>query len=137
MKQITAVLIGAGLRGGHVYSAYALEHPDEFRIVAVAEPDEARRLSFAKRHRIPEELQFSDYEELFEKEQIADCAMVCTQDRLHTDPVMKAMEKGYHVLCEKPMSPDKTDIIRMGNAAQKYDRILSAMFFVIRHFLRS
>ena len=23
-----------------------------------------------------------------------------------------AMEKGYHVLCEKPMSPDKEEIIR-------------------------
>jgi len=35
MKQVTAVLIGAGLRGGYVYSSYALEHPDEFKVVAV------------------------------------------------------------------------------------------------------
>lgn len=125
MRQITAVLIGAGLRGGHVYSAYALEHPDELRIVAVAEPDEAKRLSFAKRHHIPEELQFTNYETLFEKEQLADCAMVCTQDRMHTEPALKAMEKGYHVLCEKPMSPDKADILKMGNAAKEHDRILS------------
>lgn len=48
MGKITAILIGAGLRGGHVYASYALEHPDEFQIVAVAEPDIARRKQIAK-----------------------------------------------------------------------------------------
>lgn len=37
MKQITSILIGAGLRGGYVYSQYALDHPDEFKVIAVAE----------------------------------------------------------------------------------------------------
>ena len=43
MKQITSILIGAGLRGGYVYSQYALDHPDEFKVIAVAEPDQERR----------------------------------------------------------------------------------------------
>ena len=64
MKKVTAVLIGAGLRGGHVYSAYALEHPDEFQVVAVAEPDEIRRKNFAEKHQIPENMQFVSSEEL-------------------------------------------------------------------------
>ena len=38
MKKVTSIVIGAGLRGGHVYSQYALDHPDEFQVVAVAEP---------------------------------------------------------------------------------------------------
>ena len=33
MKQITSILIGAGLRGGYVYSQYALDHPDEFKVI--------------------------------------------------------------------------------------------------------
>ena len=52
MKKVTSIVIGAGLRGGHVYSQYALDHPDEFQVVAVAEPDKERRESFAKRHKI-------------------------------------------------------------------------------------
>lgn len=40
MRQVTGILIGAGLRGGHVYAQYALEHPDEFRVIAVAEPED-------------------------------------------------------------------------------------------------
>ena len=51
--------------------------------------------------------------------------MVCTQDKMHYEPVVMAMEKGYHVLCEKPMSPDKKEIIKMGEMAKKYNRILS------------
>ena len=125
MKKVTAILIGAGLRGGYVYSQYALDHPDEFQVVAVAEPDKERREIFAAKHHIPEELCFKSYEELLAKEKMADCAMVCTQDKMHYEPVVMAMEKGYHVLCEKPMSPDKKEIIKMGEMAKKYNRILS------------
>ena len=50
MKQITSILIGAGLRGGYVYSQYALDHPDEFKVIAVAEPDQERRKLFAAKH---------------------------------------------------------------------------------------
>ena len=125
MKKVTAILIGAGLRGGYVYSQYALDHPDEFQVVAVAEPDKERREIFAAKHHIPEELCFKSYEEILAKEKMADCAMVCTQDQMHYEPVVMAMEKGYHVLCEKPMSPDKEEIIKMGEMAKKYNRILS------------
>ena len=55
MKVITAVLIGAGLRGGWVYAAYAQSHPEDLKIVAVAEPDEERRNLIAEVHGIPEE----------------------------------------------------------------------------------
>ena len=68
MKQVTSILIGAGLRGGYVYSQYALDHPNEFKIVAVAEPDSERREFFSRKHRIPQELQFQSYKELLEIE---------------------------------------------------------------------
>lgn len=125
MKQVTSVLIGAGLRGGYVYSRYALEHPNELKVVAVAEPDQIRREAFAFRHNIPKDMQFKSYEELLSRERMADCAMICTQDRMHAEPVIRAMEKGYHVLCEKPMSPEKDEILKMGEFSRKYNRILS------------
>lgn len=68
MRRITAALIGAGLRGGRIYSAYALEHPEELKIIAVAEPDGEKRIRFAQEHKIPEAMQFSSYEELLEFE---------------------------------------------------------------------
>lgn len=131
MKQITAVLIGAGLRGGWVYAAYAAAHPEDMKIVAVAEPDEERRNAIAKLHDIPAERCYRDYAELLSEEKMADCALVCTQDTVHFEPVTKALEKGYHVLCEKPMSPDASEIVTMGKMAEKYNRIL-----MICHVLR-
>lgn len=125
MKQVTGILIGAGLRGGYVYSQYALDHPNEFKVVAVAEPDPDRREAFSKKHNIPQGMQFESYKEILKRDKIADCAMICTQDRMHYEPVVMALEKGYHVLCEKPMSPDKEEIIKMGMLVKQYDRILS------------
>lgn len=131
MKQVKAILIGAGLRGAEVYSEYALEHPNEFKVVAVAEPDELKRDKFALNHGIPENMRFNDWNEILNQSIEADCVMVCTQDKMHYEPVLLALEKGYHVLCEKPMSPCKEEIIEMGKMAEKYNRLL-----VICHVLR-
>lgn len=38
MYQVTAILIGAGLRGAKAYATYAKEYPANFRIKAVASP---------------------------------------------------------------------------------------------------
>lgn len=131
MGKVTAVLIGAGLRGSEAYASYALHHPDELEFVAVAEPVEERRLVFAKNHKIPAKYQFSHYDDLLEQGKLADCAFVCTQDTQHYEPVVKALKSGYHVLCEKPMSPKLDEIVSMGAMAKTYGRILS-----ICHVLR-
>lgn len=131
MKQVKAILVGAGLRGAEVYSQYALDYPNELKVVAVAEPDEVKRNRFAQNHKIPENMRFNDWKDIFNYSIEADCVMVCTQDRMHYEPVLKALEKGYHVLCEKPMSPCKEEIIEMGEMAEKYNRLL-----VICHVLR-
>lgn len=125
MRQITAILIGAGLRGWKAYAVYALEHPEKFRIKAVAEPDPVRRQAFAEKFGIPEAYCFEDYHEVLERERFADCVLVCTQDRQHFEPVMTALKKGYHVLCEKPMSPDRREMQEMEKAALQYNRVLS------------
>lgn len=50
---------------------------------------------------------------------------------MHFEPVMQALEKGYDVLCEKPMSYDRTELIAMGEKARQTGRVLS-----ICHVLR-
>ncbi len=131
MQTLTAILIGAGLRGARAYAPYALQHPQELRFVAVAEPDVQKRTAFAKAHGIAEDLQFATWEDLLNKPKLADCALVCTQDNMHFAPVMQALQKGYHVLCEKPMSNSKAEIVAMGEYAKEHNRILS-----ICHVLR-
>lgn len=131
MKQITAVLIGAGQRGADCYAPYALDNPEQLKFIAVVEPDKARREKFSRLHNIPENMQFESYDKFFEQQQLADSVLICTQDKMHYDPTLKALQKGYHVLLEKPMSPDPKECLVMGEYAKKYNR-----HFVICHVLR-
>lgn len=131
MKQITALLLGAGQRGADIYADYALRFPSELKIVGVAEPRADRLSAFASRHSLPPEQCFADWRDALAQPRFADCAFVCTQDRMHCEPVLQALAKGYHVLCEKPMSPDKAELLQMRDAAQTSDKLLS-----ICHVLR-
>lgn len=131
MKQITAILVGAGQRGVDAYASYALNYPSELKFVGVAEPREDRREAFRIAHNIPKENCFSDWSEILSKPKMADCVLICTQDTMHYEPVKAAFEKEYHILCEKPMSPSREELIEIGNLSQKSSRILS-----ICHVLR-
>lgn len=124
-KPVKMIVIGAGQRGAQAYAPYALDNPQDVQIVGVAEPREDRRECFVREHNIPKENASASWEELLEREPFADAVIIATQDKEHYAPAMKALAKGYHVLCEKPMSPDGAQCIQMAEAARKYDRKLS------------
>jgi predicted dehydrogenase len=130
-QPIEAVLVGAGNRGYHAYGPYALQHPEQIRFTAVAEPHEERRCRFAQAHGILPERQFRTWEELYAKGQIADALLNCTLDRMHLDSTLPALELGYDVLLEKPMSNTLGGNVRLVQAAEKYGRLL-----MICHVLR-
>ena len=124
MKTKTAIVLGAGSRGC-VYSAYAKEHPDELRIVAIAEPREDRRNLLAQELGLPREKCFSCWQDLLSQEKMADCAFVCTMDDDHTAPAIRAMELGYDVLLEKPMSNTEEECRAIVDAAKQTGRMLT------------
>ena len=93
---ITVIVIGAGDRG-NIYSSYSLENPDKLKIVGVCEPDPVRRKLFSEKYHIKEEFQFIDYKELFKQKKLSDALFICTQDRDHLSPFLKAIEKKYHI----------------------------------------
>lgn len=132
MKQITCILVGAGLRGMEVYAPYALEHPDELKFVAVAEPDPVRRERFAKAHNIPAEACFETWEDLLDKPKMADAAMIMTLDRMHFKPTMAAIEKGYHILLEKPMASTPGECVTIAEAARKSGKLF-LLCYVLRY----
>lgn len=51
---------------------------------------------------------------------MADCALVCTQDTMHFEPVTKALEKDI-MYSVKTMSPDASEIVTMGNMAENME----------------
>ncbi|UOQ91946.1 Gfo/Idh/MocA family oxidoreductase [Halobacillus shinanisalinarum] len=122
---IEAVLIGAGNRGMFAYASYALKHDHEVSFIAVAEPNEERRLRFANDHNIPKENQFASWEELLDQKQLCEALVISTQDKQHYEPTMRALEVGYDILLEKPMSPDPLETLEMAEKAEKLNRSLT------------
>ncbi|GAB6988558.1 Gfo/Idh/MocA family protein [Paenibacillus pini] len=130
MKKITVALIGAGLRGIN-YLEYALQHPHELEVVAVAEPVQERRDNFKAKHSLADEVCYESWDDLLNQPRLADAVLICTQDTQHFEPTMRALEAGYHVLLEKPMSPNPEECILMEEMATKVNRVFS-----ICHVLR-
>lgn len=130
MSKIKVALIGAGQRGVN-YLEYALQHPHEVEVVAVAEPVRERRESFKARHGVADSKCFESWDDLFAVPKLADAVLICTQDKQHFEPAMKALKAGYHVLLEKPISPDPEECILMGEMASQ-----SGLVFSICHVLR-
>lgn len=121
MKPVTAVILGAGSRGCS-YAEYAKEYPDELQIAAIAEPRADRRQLLGDALGIPEVHRFASWQELLEQPRMADCVFVCTLDDDHTAPAIKAMELGYHLLLEKPMSNTAEECRLIVGTAKKTGR---------------
>ncbi|MCC6453764.1 MAG: Gfo/Idh/MocA family oxidoreductase [Caldilineaceae bacterium] len=130
-RPLELVLIGAGSRGTRAYASYALEHPNEVRFVAVAEPDPIRRQRFADEHDLDEAQCFTSWEELLARGQMGQAAIVTTQDQMHVAPAIAALEAGYDVLLEKPMAHTLAGCVELIQAAERTGRILQ-----ICHVLR-
>ncbi|NMB97624.1 MAG: Gfo/Idh/MocA family oxidoreductase [Clostridiaceae bacterium] len=122
------IIIGTGSRG-RVYARLAQEYGA--KIVAVADPNEEHLLIFADKFNIPKNGLYKSWEEVFAVEKFADAVIVSTPDRVHYGPAMAALEKGYHVLLEKPMSPVEQECRNMVEKSREKDLI-----FMVCHVLR-
>ncbi|MHA1829615.1 MAG: Gfo/Idh/MocA family protein [Candidatus Heimdallarchaeaceae archaeon] len=118
-KVITAIVIGAGNRGRNVYARYAIDHPEELKIVAVAEPNPTRRGLMVKEHKISANNVFSSWEEAFSRPRFADAAVITTQDNQHFSPAVQAMKLGYNVLLEKPMAITAEECKKLVEVSEK------------------
>ncbi len=132
MSKVKLALVGAGDRGFHCYAPYVTENPWKAEFTAVAEKNPEKRKLFGDEFHIPESCRFEDWNELLNGPKIADAILICTSDTLHYEPAMRAMEKGYHILLEKPMSTTLEECLKLFNAANSYDR-MCILCFVLRY----
>ena len=95
------VLIGAGQRG-MIYAKYAYKKGHE--IAAVAETDPVKREIAANEFGIPAERRFESGPVLLSEPRMGEAAIIATMDRDHYNEAIPAMEKGYHLLLEKPIA---------------------------------
>lgn len=95
------------------------------RLISVCDIDNATNTKFVKNHR--KVTAYLDYKEMLEKEKI-DAVVIATQHYFHADIAIYCMEKGKHVLVEKPISVTTTDAKRILDAAKQYKITAAAMY---------
>lgn len=130
-KPVTAIVCGAGNRG-NVYGNYALQYAQHLKIIGVAEPIDIRNERFSLKHGIELNNRFKSWEQIFSKPKFADAVIITTPDDLHFGPCKKALEMGYDVLLEKPISPSEAECRAILALAKKTGRIV-AVCHVLRY----
>lgn len=122
-------LIGAGQRG-MTYARYAF-YEKKIKIAAVVEPDERRRKQAADEFSIPDNLQFSNAESFFKFGKICEMVIIASMDRDHYTETMAALETGYDILLEKPISPSPEECLDIQRKAEELNKKV-----IICHVLR-
>lgn len=119
MKPITAIIVGGGHRS-FIYADYSLSHPDELKIVGIADPDRSRVEDAMKKYNIPEEFCFSSAEELASRGRLADVIINGTMDKMHVATSIPLLKCGYDMLLEKPFAVNKTEMQELIDVVNTY-----------------
>ena len=129
-KVFTVSILGCGSRGHYTYGNAMYGQADKFKIVSVCDinPKQIRLAQDA--WGIPNEACFLDADE-FLKEKRSDALVIATQDRDHVKMCVKALELGYDILLEKPISPVEDELYELLEANKKYNRKV-----IVCHVLR-
>ncbi len=130
MGQISCIVVGAGHRA-QLYASYAKTHPNELKIVGVADPDPVRRKQLQDEYSLDDDMLFRDASHLAEKDKLADAIINGTMDKDHVDTTIPLLEKGYDVLLEKPFALNEAELNKLREAAQRTKRKI-----LICHVLR-
>ncbi|MBQ3140639.1 MAG: Gfo/Idh/MocA family oxidoreductase [Clostridia bacterium] len=118
MKQLTAIIIGAGGRGS-TFSTHMKNMSDKFKVVGVADPVWEKCRFVRDQHGFGDDTCFPDWKDILARPKMADIAVIATGDDLHYGPAMKAIELGYDILLEKPAAFNVKQCTDIANAARE------------------
>ncbi len=130
MKKVTFAIIGMGNRGTQ-YATKQLKFPERMEITAIADNRRIRLDAANKWLKLPEDRLFDSAESILKQDKLADVMIIATQDALHKKHAIAAMEKGYDLVLEKPISNRLADVQEIVEAANRLNRKV-----VICHVLR-
>ena len=117
-RPLRAIIVGAGNRGYGVYGRWALDHPKDVRIVAVADPDPDRRARLGHAHGIPERARHPDTATLVAAGIDAEAAIVASPDRQHASDAIELVQVGLNVLLEKPLAVSLDELMGLLGATR-------------------
>src|SRR5437588_3106420 len=107
-KGIGLAIVGAG-RVGLFRGEVAARHP-AVEWIGIAEKNHNRGLYVAQK--IGADFVTQDHRELLRRAEV-NCAIIATDEHLHVDPIMAAVERGVPMLIEKPLATDLGESARV------------------------
>ena len=116
-KKVRYAVVGAGWIAQEDFMP-GVEHTGNSVMTALVTGDDKKAKELAKMYDIEHVTNYDGYEALLKSGNI-DAIYLATPNSNHTDFVVKALEAGIHVLCEKPMAETPEDCQKMIDASEK------------------
>ena len=120
-KIVTVSIIGLGGRGGEAYGRYLVEQKDKFKITHVCDINPVHLQKYGDVFDVAMENRYDDEDKFFEKK-LSDVLFITTQDRLHVRMAKKALNLGYDIVLEKPISDDVEELRELSALAHEKQR---------------
>ena len=112
-EKIKMVIVGCGARGKETYGRYAMKPDSEIEIVAICDNDPVKLDAAQKEFNLTTDKCFINYDDLYALGKIADCVAIANYDQEHFDATMKAIDLGYDILLEKPISNSLEECVKI------------------------
>ncbi|MBW8049392.1 MAG: Gfo/Idh/MocA family oxidoreductase [Cytophagales bacterium] len=118
-KKIKFAVIGCG----HIGKRHAamIRGNDEAELVAMADVNTSLKDSINKEFKVPF---FKSIDDVFRSNLEIDVTNICTPNNEHVAQSLKALEHGYHVVCEKPMALTKADCEKIIDKALRVSKLV-------------
>lgn len=117
-------VVGLGVGRSHVTGYRANLNS---KITALCDANPVRLNEIGDEFGIPEEARYTQVEHMLEAGDL-DLVSVCLPNALHADVSIACLNRGSHVLCEKPLATTVADAQRMLDAAQQAERRLMVTY---------
>ena len=131
MKQITVAIAGCGSRGQDTYAACQERFSDRMKIVAAADIRPEKLAQMKETYGLTDAQCYASAEEMLQQEKLADVMFICTPDRMHYTEAVAALNRGYHLLLEKPISPVAEECTEIAALAEE-----KGLHVLVCHVLR-
>jgi len=118
-------MIKFGIIGcGRIGNRHA-EHINNFGVLAaVCDIDESKAKALASAYNCP---YFTDIDEMLSANIDMEVASICSPNGLHAEHSIKALNSGFHALCEKPLATSILDAGEMIKASERNNKRLFAI----------
>ena len=124
-KKLKIGIIGTGgIAGAHIRS---YKNMPDAEVVALCDIVPGKAEAYAERWEIEGARYYTDHKEMLKTEKL-DGVSICTYNATHAECAVNALNKGLHVLLEKPMCVTTEEAVEMMRAEKKSGKVLAIGF---------